>query len=198
MSPVTVRNALVLAVVAVVSAIIGGLIAGPQAAPQAQEEPGRLLSDDELQPEDWLLGAPSDTERFRLIQQQLRGFDQPMWEVGERWARIHDSLMRGNYELALFHWWKIEQTIGYAIIKRPQRAANARAFFLDQNYQRIRIEFESRDPQRAWTAFNDAKSVCQACHLAEQSGFVNDTAVFDLAPPKAYAGMNNDQKKAGP
>ncbi|MGH8187628.1 MAG: hypothetical protein ACREUC_13795 [Steroidobacteraceae bacterium] len=198
MSPVTVRNALVLAGVAVASAIVGGLIAGPQAAPHAKEEPGKLQSDDKLQPEDWLLGASSDTERFRLIQQQLRGFDQPMWEVGERWARIHDSLMRGNYELALFHWWKIEQTISNAIVKRPQRAANARAFFLDKNYERIRAGFESRDPQRAWTAFNDAKSVCQACHLAEQSGFVNDTAVFDLAPPKAYARMNNDQNKTGP
>jgi hypothetical protein len=197
MNPMTVRNVLVLAVVAVVSAVIGAVIATPQAASQPKEEPGKLLSDAELQPEDWLLGAASDTERFRLIQQQLRGFDQPMWEVGERWGRIHDALTRGNYELALFHWWKIEQTIGYAIIKRPKRAPNARTFFLDKNYQRIRAEFESRNPQRAWTAFNDAKSICQGCHLAEQSGFANDTAVFDLAPPKAYAGVGNDQKNAG-
>jgi hypothetical protein len=175
MSSMTVRNVLVLVVVALVSGIAGA------------------LADEKLQPEDWLLKAPNDIERFRLIQQQFRGFDQPMWEISERWTRIHDALTRGNYDLALFHWWKIEQTIGYAIVRRPQRAANARAFFLDRNYQRIRTEFESRDPKRAWTAFNEVKGICQGCHVAEKSGFANDTAVFDLAPPKAYAAANNKQ-----
>ena len=146
-----------------------------------------VLSVDELTPDDWLLGAPDDTERFRRLQQQLRGCDQPMWEIGERFSRIHDALGRGNYELAVFHWWKIEQTLRNASMKRPKRAANAQAFFLESNYQRLRAEFESRDPARTWVAFEQAKAICQACHHAEQSGFANNQALFELSAPAEYA-----------
>src|SRR6187455_2295229 len=57
-------------------------------------------------PNDWLVGAP-DAARFALLQRQLRGFDQPMWEVGERFERVHAALKRGNYPLATYHWEKI-------------------------------------------------------------------------------------------
>lgn len=191
MSELTLRTVLAVAVVALVSAVIGGLVASVQQANAAR--PGKLVSDDKLQPDDWLLGAASDEERFRGLQQQLRGFDQPMWEVGERFARIHEALRRENYDLALFHWWKIDTTIRNAVAKRPKRAASAQAFFLDENYERIRAEFEARNPQRAWAAFNDAKSICQACHVAEQVAFANEQALFELAPPEAYAAPNKKQ-----
>ena len=60
---------------------------------------------------DWLLSAESDEERFRRLQRQLRGFDQPMWEVGERFESLHDALLRNNFGLALYHWDKIATTI---------------------------------------------------------------------------------------
>ena len=191
MGDFNVRNVLILAAVGLVSGAIGARLVG--AAPAAAVPAGKLGDVAKLTQDDWLLGAPDDTERFRRLQQQLRGFDQPMWEIGERFARIHDALGRGNYELALFHWWKIEQTLRNATLKRPLRAANARMFFLDSNYQRLRTEFESRDPAKAWAAFEEAKSICQACHYAERSGFANNQALFELSAPAAYAQREKKQ-----
>jgi len=185
------RLIVVVALVALVSALIGayfGTISHAQAVPS-----GKLQRDAQLQVDDWLLGAPSDIERFRRLQQQLSGFDQPMWEIGERWTRLHEALRRENYEFAVFQWWKIEQRIQNAIVKRPQRAANARAMFLGENYERLKAEFESHDPQRAWQAFATARGICQACHVAERSAFVNDQPVFDLAPPADQPAVTDRQ-----
>ncbi|MCX7900317.1 MAG: hypothetical protein N2444_09595, partial [Methylocystis sp.] len=55
---------------------------------------GLRASAEELTQNDWLLRAESDEARFRLLQKQMRGFDQPMWEVGERFERLHDALKR--------------------------------------------------------------------------------------------------------
>ncbi|HZO16475.1 MAG TPA: hypothetical protein VFB62_24540 [Polyangiaceae bacterium] len=189
MSNLRARNVLILAFVGVAAGALGGLITGGSRANTT--EAGQLGDPGKLTPDDWLLGAANDTERFRRLQQQLRGFDQPMWEIGERFSRIHDALGRGNYELAVFHWWKIQQTLTNASMKRPARAANARAFFLDSNYERLRVEFESHDPARAWAAFEEAKSICQACHHAEQSAFANNQALFELSAPAAFAPGGN-------
>ena len=191
MGDLNVRNVLILAAIGFVSGTIGAIVVAGSHAGAAG--PTKLVSEQQLQQDDWLLAAPDDVERFRRLQQQLRGFDQPMWEIGERFTRIHDALGRGNYELAVFHWWKIEQTLRNAAMKRPKRAANAEAFFLDGNYQRLRAEFESRDPGRAWAAFEEAKGICQACHHAEQSAFANDQALFELSAPAAYARPDKKQ-----
>jgi hypothetical protein len=184
------RNVLILVAVGLASgAIGGGLVASHVEAARS----GKLASDKELTQDDWLLGASSDTERFRRLQQQLRGFDQPMWEIGERFARIHEALERDNYERAAYHWWKIEQTLTNAIMKRPLRAANARAFLLDNNHQRLLTEFESRDPRRAWAAFEEAKTICQGCHQAEQAAFANNQALFELSAPAAYVHATNER-----
>jgi len=177
-----IRNVLILVAVALVSGAIGGILVTRSHSLTAGQ--GKLLSDKELTQDDWLLGAPTDTERFRRLQQQFIGFAQPMWEIGERFTRIHEALGRSNYERAAYHWQKIEQALTNAIVRRPKRAANARKFFLDSNFQRLLIEFESRDPGRAWAAFEEAKGICQGCHLAEQAGFANDQALFDLSAPE--------------
>ena len=185
MGELSVQNLLILAAVGLASGAAGGwLVSASRAGAAASGEPGDVAK---LTQDDWLLRAPNDTERFRLLQQQLRGFDQPMWEIGERFTRIHDALRRGNYDLAVFHWWKIQQTLTNASIKRPLHAPSAQKFFLDSNYQRLRAEFESHDPARAWTAFEQAKGVCQACHYAEQVSFANNQALFELSAPAEYA-----------
>ena len=187
---------LALAIVALGSGVIGGLVAGALRAEPGDDMPveplpGKLLSEDKLTAEDWLLGAASDEERFRRLQQQLSGFDQPMLEIGERFSRVHEALSRENYEMALYQWWKIEQRISNAIVKRPKRAASAKAFFLGANYERIRAALQSRTPQLAWAAFDEAKAICLGCHIAEGSAFANQQSVFDLAPPAAHAAGNS-------
>jgi hypothetical protein len=191
MGDLTVRNVLILAAVGLASGAIGGILAARSHAGAAGS--GKLVSDKQLTQDDWLLGAPDDTERFRRLQQQFIGFAQPMWEIGERFARIHEALGRSNYERAAYHWSKIQQALTNAIMRRPKRAANARAFFLNSNYQRLLTEFESRDPGRAWAAFEEAKGICQGCHLAEQAGFANNQALFELSAPAASARPDNKQ-----
>lgn len=132
---------------------------------------------------DWLLKAGTDEERFRLIQRQMRGFDQPMWEVGERYTRMHEALKRGNPDLAAYHWEKIRTTIENGFAKRPARRANAEALFLTPVWTGVDNELKSGDPARAWRGFERAKAACQACHVAEKVGYMNNQEVFDLAVP---------------
>ena len=141
----------------------------------------------DLKPTDWLLSAQSDEDRFRLLQKQLRGFDQPMWEVGERFQRLHDALTRGNHELASYQWEKIRTTIENGIAKRPARAENAEALFLKPVWKDIDTEIRSGDPKRAWAAFDRAKTACQGCHAAEKVPYMNNQPLFELAAPSASA-----------
>jgi cytochrome c1 len=133
---------------------------------------------------DWLLDAPNDTERFKLLQRYLRGFDQPMWEVGYRYEGIYDALKRDNYPLAVYHWDKIKTTIENGYLKRPARRANADAIFLNSTWGEVKAAFESRDKAKAWTGFTVARAACMSCHEAEKLPEMNGQALFhDLVIP---------------
>lgn len=144
---------------------------------------GRQVEHEEkdVSPNDWLLTQIDDEARFKQLQTQFRGFDQPMWEVGERYERLHSALERRNYQLAAYHWEKIRTAIENGIVKRPARAANARSLFLDPVWEDVRVEFNSADPHRAWAAFERAKNACQACHVAENVAYMNDQPLFELS-----------------
>lgn len=145
---------------------------------------GSRTEDAELRPtHDWLLLAPDDTSRFEKIQTQFRGFDQPMWETGERYERLHNALERNNFDLAAYHWRKIKTTIENGIAKRPGRAPNAQSLFLIPVWESVNADIESKDPKRAWDAFIRAKAACVACHKAEEVEYVNDQPLFDLTAP---------------
>lgn len=145
---------------------------------------GAATEAEELSQNDWLLRAENDTARFRSIQRQMRGFDQPMWEIGERFERLHDALRRENYELAVYHWDKIKTTIENGVAKRPARGENARSLFLGDSWAQIRAAFASGDRRKAWEGFDKARTTCQSCHQAEKLEFMNNQAVFDLARPR--------------
>lgn len=132
----------------------------------------------------WLLAEANEQERFALIQRQLRGFDQPMWEVGERYVKLHEALERGNPELATYHWEKIRTTVENGIAKRPARGANAELFLLGGPWAEIDADLKSGDPQRAWAGFDRARAACQGCHEAEGVAYMNDQSIFDLAGPR--------------
>lgn len=134
--------------------------------------------------DEWITGAASDQERFKRLERYLRGFDQPMWEVGERYEKIHAALARGNFELAAYHWRKIKTTIENGVLKRPAREANAQAFLLKDVWSQVLSAFESENTEAAWQGFVQARSACMGCHVAEQVAFVNDQPMFELAGPR--------------
>lgn len=138
-------------------------------------------------PNDWLLMAKDDDERMRLIQTQLRGFDQPMWEVGERFERMHAALSRNNPQLAAYHWEKIRTSIENGTAKRPARRANAEALFLTPVWPDVDAALKSGDANRAWAGFTRAKDACHSCHAAEKVAFMNDQPLFELSSPAPAA-----------
>jgi len=132
---------------------------------------------------DWLLNAPDDKTRFELLQRYLRGFDQPMWEVGQRYLGLYDALERDNFDLALYHWDKIKTTIQNGYLKRPKRRANADAIFLDTLWADVRAALESRNAKQAWAGFAAARNGCISCHEAEDVAWMNDQDLFDETVP---------------
>lgn len=132
---------------------------------------------------DWLLDAPDDTERFKLLQRYLRGFDQPMWEVGYRYEGMYDALKRDNYKLAVYHWDKIKTTIENGYLKRPARRANADALLFNSGvHAGVKAALESGDKAKAWEAFAKARATCMACHDAEKLPEMNGQAMFHDLP----------------
>lgn len=131
-------------------------------------------------PKGWILNAESNEERFQLIQGYLRGFDQPMWEVGERYEKVYEALTRENYKLAGYHWRKIKTTIQNGYLKRPKRQPNADSIFFNGTWKSVKEAFDSTDKKKAWKAFEEAKGACMACHRAEGVGYMNDQSLFEL------------------
>ena len=134
-------------------------------------------------PSDWLTNAESDAKRFELLQKYLRGFDQPMWEVGERFRSIHEALSRNNFVLASYHWEKIRITIQNGYMKRPARRANADAIMLDTTWEEVNQAFSTKRSDTAWMGFEKAKTACMGCHIAESVAHMNDQPLFDLTQP---------------
>jgi len=133
----------------------------------------------------WITEAADDPERFQRIEKYLRGFDQPMWEVGDRYEKLYAALVRGNFELASYHWAKIKLTIENGTMKRPARRASADAFLLTDTWGSVNEALESGDRATAWRGFEKARASCMKCHEAERVGYMNDQPMFTDRVPIA-------------
>lgn len=151
-----------------VLAVAALLALGPPAA-RAQPAP---------EPNNWLLNAPDDTTRFRLLQGQASGFHVSMQIVGQRYQALYDAVADGNFDLAAYQWEKIRETIVAGYQRRPRRQANADKEFVQKVYDPVLAAFRSRDPSRARAAFGEARAACMACHEAERVAFMNDQPLF--------------------
>ena len=135
---------------------------------------------------DWLLNAPDDVGRFKLLQTFLRGFELPMWEIGERYQAIYDALGDKNYELAAYHWEKIKVAMVTGYLKRPKRQPNADEKFIKKIWDDVNKALLSTDPKLAWDAFASTRQACMSCHEAEKVAFINKQTLFRRTemPPK--------------
>jgi hypothetical protein len=137
-------------------------------------------------PNDWLLNAPDDAARFRLLQDQARGFSSSMIEVGQRYLALHDALRDGNGALAAYQWEKVRDAIRTGYARRPGRQANAERLFLARLYDSSLADFRSGDAARAAAAFARVRAGCMECHEAERVAFMNDQPLFrrTAEPPR--------------
>lgn len=126
----------------------------------------------------WITKAPNEETKDKRIERYLRGFDQPMWEVGERYERINQAVQDNNLDLALYHWKKIKTTIENGLMKRPARRANAEAIFLDRIWGEVKQDFASGNFEQARKGLAKARNACMACHAAEKVPFMNNQPLF--------------------
>lgn len=153
-----------------VAAMLALLVASAPGPAVAQPTPAN--------PNDWLLNAPDDQTRFRLLQNQASGFHVSMLAVGQRYQAMYDALGDGNFQLAAYQWEKIRELIQTGYTRRPRRQPNADAEFVGKVYDPVLAAFRSSDAARAWAGFATARTACMACHDAERVGFMNEQALF--------------------
>lgn len=132
----------------------------------------------ETQTKYWITKAPSESVRDQRIEQYLRGFDQPMWEVGERYGHIQQAIKDQNFDLAIYHWNKIKKTIENGLMKRPARRKNAEVILLNNTWDEVKADFVSKLQTRAKQGLVKAKAACMACHAAENVAFINNQPLF--------------------
>lgn len=145
------------------------LLLGAQLHPSAAQAPT---------PDDWLLNAPSDEARFRLLQTQARGFSASMIEVGQRYQSLYAALADGNFALASYQWDKIRDAIQTGYARRPGRQASADAGMTGPLFLPVREALRSNDANRAWAAFADVRATCMSCHIRERVPFMNEQPIF--------------------
>ena len=172
----TAKATRILAAAAAVAFAVAASACEPRTAP-APAEPAQRA------PTDWLFNLADEEARLAQLQLQLRGLDVAMWEIGERYRGLHEALTRQNFDLALYHWDKIKQSLDNALIRRPARRANAEAVFLNELWPRVREALAGRQPETAWAAFEEARSACLSCHEAENVAYMNGLAIFDIRAP---------------
>jgi hypothetical protein len=126
----------------------------------------------------WLQDADSDSDRFKKLEIYLRGFDQPMLEVGERYQRTYDAIKDRNWELADYQWDKIKLAINTGLMKRPKRTQNAEGIFLDGIWKQMDETIKSRNHGEMEKQFVVVREVCMACHTAEKVPFMNNRSLF--------------------
>jgi hypothetical protein len=149
------------------------------------DPPAAETAEKKANPNDWLLNAPDDEARFKLLQSQLRGFSASMVEVGDRYQSLYDALGDKNFELAEYHWEKIKEAIQLGYSRRPKRQTNADSVFIDATYEAVMADIKSGDTERAWKGFAKARAACMECHDKEKVEFMNKQPLFrSTAAPK--------------
>jgi len=120
----------------------------------------------------WLLETKGDVQKFKAIQKQFRGFDLAMVEVGYRFNSFYFAIKDKNYALAHYQWDKIKKSIENGVQRRPKRAQNGRAMFLDTQYGSMKKALDAKSEKAIWQEYDKTKQMCNACHAAERVPFI--------------------------
>ena len=143
-------------------------------APKGLQQPVQKLPPSN----NWLQDADNDLDRFKRLEIYLRGFDQPMAEVGQRYQHLYQAIKDKNPDLAEYHWEKIILSINTGLMKRPKRTQNAEVLFLDTIYLPMSEAIKSKDLEKMQKQFMVVREACMACHIAENVSFMNNQPMF--------------------
>ena len=119
---------------------------------------------DPAQTGSWIQG--SESERWAQVEQQFRGLDVAMVEIGYRYQELYWAGDDGNWELAAYQVQKIELSLERALERRPKRRASAEQLFVP-TLQLVEESVSLEDRVRFRSSFAELTEACNACHQAE-------------------------------
>lgn len=131
----------------------------------------------------WLAGSVD--ERFAQVAKHLRGFDVAMVETGYRYVELYWAGADGNWGYADYQLGKIRTAIGNGVERRPQRRQSAR--MLDAPQQQLSAVIQARNHAAFEPAFAALTAACNACHQAEDVGFVTVQVPTQRLSPVRFA-----------
>ncbi|MGE3612829.1 MAG: hypothetical protein AB7G20_05075 [Sulfurimonas sp.] len=120
----------------------------------------------------WLMNINSTKGRFMAVEEQLRGFDTAMVEVGYRYEALKKALSFRNYELADYHLEKIKTAIELGYIRRPARKDASQKYFLNSVYKEFQEALKTKNDTMIINSFDNLKNSCNACHVNQKVGFI--------------------------
>lgn len=120
----------------------------------------------------WLMNINSTEGRFMAVEEQLRGFDTAMVEVGYRYEALKKALLSHNYEFANYHLVKIKTAMELGYIRRPARKEASQNYFLNSIHKEFQEVLKTKDDTLIINSFNNLKNSCNACHNHENVGFI--------------------------
>lgn len=116
----------------------------------------------------WL--AEEDDEKFFQIEEQLRGFDIAMVEVGYRYQELYWAGIDQNWEYASYQLSKIQKTIELGVIRRPARKASSEDF-LNRAIPQMESVIELKDSAGFFWEVESFTQACNTCHAKEKVPF---------------------------
>ena len=120
----------------------------------------------------WLMNINSTEGRFMAVEEQLRGFDTAMVEVGYRYEALKKALSSHNYELADYHLEKIKTAIELGYIRRSARKEASQNYFLNSVYKEFQEALKTKNDTMIINSFDNLKNSCNACHVNQKVGFI--------------------------
>jgi hypothetical protein len=147
--------------------------------PRFPKGDGELSKQTKPPSRNWLRDANDDRERFRRIEAWGGAGDLEMQDIAHRLEELQAAIQQENWNMGIYQWEKIRGRLIVAAMKRPVRTQNMEALVFDSGvWQALHDALTGKDTERARSEFRRARETCMACHLAEQLGFINQSAVF--------------------
>lgn len=118
----------------------------------------------------WLKGSTED--QIKSIENQFRGFDKTMIEIGYRYEKLYWAGQDENWEFASYQLDKMNTAIEDGLERRPKRAKSA-DFFLTEVLPIVDQAIKEKDTVTFNKSFKNMVINCNSCHLKEEVPFVH-------------------------
>lgn len=113
----------------------------------------------------WIKG--NEQEKLKTIENQFRGFDKTMVEVGYRYQELYWAGQDENWEYANYQLQKINKSIKQGLQRRPKRA-NSAEYFLSYVIPEVNKSINAKDKGLFDKNFNLMRINCTNCHAKEK------------------------------